>query len=179
MQHKVITFSPCAIRGNIIHKSFIFHGIDSSWHNKIYATEAAIVRQKPSLLIVDTVDNFTKAVLFIKTLIQNQPNLRIIKLMESSKMKDLERHGISQNDCYSEPFEPEILIDDVIHTMDSINKIDLTTEPTEKNEMPHSQDGKDHKFSAQPLPPFFYDVEENWFQKMTNRLKDLFDDIWN
>jgi len=177
-----MTFSPCAIRGNIIHKSFIFHGMDSSWHSKIYATEAAIIRQKPSLLIVDTVDNFTKSVLFIKTLIQNQPNIRIVKLVESSKMTDLERHGISQNDCYPEPLEPEILIDDIIHMMNSINKIDLDpaiTNNHEKLEQPESQVGKVDKPFAQPLPPFFHDVEENWVQRITNRLKDFLDDIWN
>ena len=174
--HKVITFSPCAIRGNIIHKSFIFHGMDSSWHNKIYGTEAAIVRHKPSLLIVDTVDNFTKAVLFIKTLIQNQPNLRIVKLVESSKMNELERHGISKNDCYPEPLEPELLVDDVIHMLDSINKMDLEPVTTEKPEEPQPQAGN---INEQFLPPFFHEVDQNWFHKLKNRLKELFDDIWN
>jgi hypothetical protein len=176
MLNKVITFSPCCIRGNIIHKSFIFYGIDSSWYNKIYQTEAAIVRQKPSLLIVDTVDNFTKAVLFIKTLTQNQPNLRIVKLVEASKMNDLERHGIYKNDCYPEPLEPEILVDDVIHMIDSIHKIDMEPVIVEKpvETQPHTNNEVAHA-----LPPFFHHVEQNWFQKLLNRLKDLFDDIWN
>jgi len=176
MQNKVITFSPCSIRGNIIHKSFIFHGIDSSWYNKIFQTEAAIVRQKPSLLIVDTVDNFTKAVLFIKTLTQNQPNLRIVKLVESSKMNDLERHGISKNDCYPEPLEPEILVDDIIHMIDSIHKIDMEPVIAEK---PVETQPQTQNIVAQSLPPFFHHIEQNWFQKQLNKLKDLFDDIWN
>jgi len=176
MQHKVITFSPCAIRGNIIHKSFIFHGMSSSWHNKIYETEAAIVRQKPSLLIVDTVDNFTKAVLFIKTLTQNQPSLRIVKLVESAKIKDLERHGISKNDCYQEPLEPEVLLDDVIQMIDSINKIEM--EP-ELPEQPEVSQPKLEKPLTQSLPPFFHEGERSWSQRLIERLKDLFDDIWN
>jgi hypothetical protein len=176
MQHKVITFSPCAIRGNIIHKSFIFHGIESSWHNKIYETEAAIVRQKPILLIVDTVDNFTKAVLFIKTLTQNQPNLRIVKLIESAKINDLERHGLNKNDCYQEPLEPELLIDDVIHMFDSIHKIDV--EPV-MPEQPKIEQPKTQNTFPQSLPPFFHEVERSWFQRVIVRLKDLIDDIWN
>jgi hypothetical protein len=177
MQHKAITFSPCAIRGNIIHKSFIFHGIESSWHNKIYETEAAIVRQKPLLLIVDTVDNFTKAVLFIKTLVQNQPNLRIIKLIESSKINDLERHGINNNDCYQEPLEPEVLIDHVIHMFETINKIDVET--VAPPEQPKIEQPKTDNSFPQSLPPFFHEVERSSFQRFIARFKDLIDDIWN
>jgi len=177
MQHKVLTFSPCAIRGNIIHKSFIFHGMESSWYNKIYETEAAIVRQKPSLLIVDTVDNFTKALLFIKTLTQNQHNLRIVKLIESSKINDLERHGISKNDCYLEPLEPEVLLNDAIQMFNSIHKIDLEPEVPEQPEV--TQPKQVDKPLLQPLPPFFQEGERSWFQKLTERLKHFFDDIWN
>jgi len=176
-KNRVITFSPSTIRGNIIHKSFLFNGFHSSWHNKIYETEAAIVREKPSLLIVDTVDNFSKAVLFIKTLTQNQPHLRIVKLVESSKMNDLKRHGLSSDHCYPEVLEPEILVDEVVHMIDNINIEDMEPVSTEQ---PEETTRTGNMFmQSQSLPPFFKTVEQNWFHKMKDTFSNFIDDIWN
>jgi len=179
MDPKIITFSSDSIRGNIIYKSLIWHNIQSKWHSKLYETEAAIIRHKPVLLIVDMVDCFTKALLFLKTLTQNQPALRIVKLIESHKRDAFDRHGVSKNDCYTEPFEPEILISEIIEIFDSINSMGVNqtinssapVAPAPKNDNVMPTKNNPPMFEPS-LPPFFHEVEMNWFQRFLAQVKN-------
>ncbi|ETR69844.1 MAG: hypothetical protein OMM_09252, partial [Candidatus Magnetoglobus multicellularis str. Araruama] len=185
MDDRVVTFSPDSIRGNIIHKSLIWHGFKSECFTKLYETEASIIRSKPTLLIVDTVDCFTKAMLFLKTLAQNQPDLRVVKMIESHKIPDLNRHGISNRDCYPEPFEPEVLMEDVILLMERLKNLDQASTVEEalveiKTGLPEQKESEktgatDENMFDHSLPPFFREPEKTWFEKLFLRIKGILD----
>ncbi|KPA16452.1 hypothetical protein MHK_003333 [Candidatus Magnetomorum sp. HK-1] len=167
MDDMIVIFSPDSIRGNIIHKSLYWHGYSSKLFNKLYETEAAILSCQPVLLVVDTVDCLSKTIIFLKTLNQNQPNLKIIKLIDSQTKEDLDRHGISINGCYSEPFEPEVFIDNIIEIVKDAKA--SKSSPTDKMGVKKIEES----FFEKEIPPFFQDIELRWYEKLLYWIRDL------
>jgi len=169
MDDIIVIFSPDTIRGNIIHKSLHWHGLPSKLFNKLYETEAAIHRLNPPLLIIDTVGCLSKTLIFLKTLHQNQSNLKVIKLIEDQSTSDLERHGISTIGCYPEPFDPEMLVDSIIQVMNEIKNIQNNSNPREKVILVDQKDN----FSEIEIPPFFRDIQLKWYEKIIDWIRNL------
>jgi len=167
MDDMVVIFSPDTIRGNIIHKSLYWHGQKSKLFNKLYETEAAILSFQPKLLIIDTVDCLSKTILFLKTLKQNQPNLRVIKLIDSKTLDDLDRHQISTIGCYPDPFDPEMFIDNILEIIDDI-KVSKSNSKTE-----NSVQKEKVNYVEKEIPPFFQDVELKWYERLFYWIRDL------
>ncbi|MBF0453047.1 MAG: hypothetical protein HQK75_20265 [Candidatus Magnetomorum sp.] len=171
MDDIIVIFSQDAIRGNILHKSLVWHGLHSRWYDKLYETEAAVIRDKPVLLIVDTVDCLSKTILFLKTLLQNQPNLRVFKLIESWKTDELDRQGIPKIDCYPDPFDPERIVDNVVTSVKDMKELGVH----QTEDVPSVSASTTELMMKRELPPFFHEVEMTWYQKLAFWMSGLLD----
>jgi len=165
----IVIFSQDTIRGNIIHKSLHWHSMPSKLFSKLYETEAAIQRLNPVLLVVDTVGCLSKTLIFLKTLSQNHPNLKVIKLIDSKSTSDIERHGISTIGCYPDPFDPEQLIDKIIGLVNEIQNSKTISDPREKIILVDQKDN----FQDIEIPPFFRDIEMKWYEKIFDWFRNL------
>jgi len=168
MNDKILIYSPDATRGNIIHKSLHWHKIPSKLFHKLYETEAAIHRINPIILVIDTVGCLSKTLIFLKTLSQNHPNLKVIKLIDSPSTSDLERHGITTIGCYPDPFDPEQLIDSIIQLLVEMKNVQDNMNPLEQILFVEKNNASEIE-----IPPFFRDIELKWYERLFDWIRNL------
>jgi len=163
MAHQIIIYSGDVVRGHIIQKKLAWHGIQTHVFHKIIETQEAIKSISPAILIIDTVVDFERALIFFQSVAFENPFTRIIILSQGKLVAELTPMTTKKHVILSDPIHPERILTLVRNWLADLP---LTQKP-------FMTMGKSGAIQPITVPPFFLNQKKSLFQRFRQFFRPL------